>query len=188
MRSPAEMTAPGLARSNSRSKWKRNGMTPTGGANGLGTIYKIHPHRGTWEFQVIHTFTGGADGGSGSAGRMILGHGRLFGAATTGGTYGSGVVFELTPTPVGEWDLRTLYSFHGQPDGSFPYGALLRDGSGEFYGYLFWQILRNHLLRRDECVGGLRTLSRDVLVNGTRECFTAFKTEATAIVRLAILF
>ena len=110
------------------------GMTPTGGANGLGTIYKIHPHRGTWEFQVIHTFTGGADGGSGSAGRMILGHGRLFGAATTGGTYGSGVVFELTPTPVGEWDLRTLYSFHGQPDGSFPYGALLRDGSGEFYG------------------------------------------------------
>src|SRR5437899_4492816 len=50
------------------------GMTPTGGANGLGTIYKIHPHRGTWIFQVIHTFTGGTDGSSGSAGRMILSH------------------------------------------------------------------------------------------------------------------
>ena len=35
------------------------GMTPTGGANGVGTIYKIHPHAGSWDFQVIHTFTGG---------------------------------------------------------------------------------------------------------------------------------
>src|SRR4029077_7696364 len=49
------------------------GMAPTGGANGLDTIYKIHqrPH-GTPTFNVIHTFTGGADGSTGSAGRMIL--------------------------------------------------------------------------------------------------------------------
>jgi uncharacterized repeat protein (TIGR03803 family) len=114
------------------------GMTPTAGANGLGTIYKIHPHRGAWEFQVIHTFTGGADGSSGSAGRMVLRHGRLFGAATTGGNYASGVVFELTPTPVGEWDFRTLYSFRGQPDGSFPYGALLHTASGKVYGTTYY--------------------------------------------------
>ena len=38
------------------------GMTPTGGAYGVGTIYKIHPHAGSWDFQVIHTFTGGNDG------------------------------------------------------------------------------------------------------------------------------
>ena len=114
------------------------GMTPTGGTNGLGTIYKLHPDAGTWDFQVIHTFTGGADGSSGSAGRMLLRHGRLYGAATTGGTYGSGVVFELTPTAVGEWDFRTLYSFHGQPDGSFPYGALLPAASGKFYGTTYY--------------------------------------------------
>src|SRR6266566_5724021 len=53
------------------------GMAPTGGANGLGTIYKIHPHAGSWDFQVIHTFTGGDDGTTGSAGRMLLQHGRL---------------------------------------------------------------------------------------------------------------
>src|SRR5436305_10848576 len=54
------------------------GMTPTGGAYGLGTIYKIHQvANGTWTFRVIHTFTGGSDGGSGSAGRMILRHGHL---------------------------------------------------------------------------------------------------------------
>jgi len=69
---------------------------------------------------------------------MILRHGRLYGAATTGGTYGSGVVFELTPTQVGEWDFKTLYSFRGQPDGSFPYGALLFDASGNIYGTTYY--------------------------------------------------
>src|SRR6516164_1725228 len=114
------------------------GMTPTGGTYGVGTIYKLHPHAGSDTFQVIHTFTGGNDGATGSAGRMLLQHGRLFGAATAGGMYGSGVVFELTPTAVGEWDFRTLYSFHGQPDGSFPYGALLRAGSGKIYGTTYY--------------------------------------------------
>jgi uncharacterized repeat protein (TIGR03803 family) len=114
------------------------GMAPTGGTNGVGTIYKIHPHRGSWEFQVIHTFTGGADGATGSAGRMLLGRSGLYGAATTGGLYGSGVVFELTPTAVGEWNFRALYSFHGQPDGSFPYGALLRAPSGKIYGTTYY--------------------------------------------------
>src|SRR5467141_2207117 len=38
------------------------GMAPTGGLYGLGTIYKLHPDGNTWTFNVIHTFTGGADG------------------------------------------------------------------------------------------------------------------------------
>jgi uncharacterized repeat protein (TIGR03803 family) len=115
------------------------GMTPIGGAYGLGTIYKIYRGpRGGWTLKVIHAFTGGADGGSGSAGRMILRNGILYGAATTGGTYGSGVVFELTPRAVGRWGFRTIYSFRGQPDGSFPYGALLFDGSGTIYGTTYY--------------------------------------------------
>jgi uncharacterized repeat protein (TIGR03803 family) len=115
------------------------GMAPTGGAYGLGTIYKIRQvQRGAWTLNVIHAFTGGADGGTGSAGRMILRNGHLYGAATTGGTYGSGVVFELTPRGVGEWAFRTIYSFKGQPDGSFPYGALLFDASGNIYGTTYY--------------------------------------------------
>jgi uncharacterized repeat protein (TIGR03803 family) len=114
------------------------GMAPTGGAYGLGTIYKIHQEpNGPWSFKVIHAFTGGADGGSGSAGRMILRNGRLYGAATTGGTYGSGIVFEITPRGA-RWDFRTLYSFRGQPDGSFPYGALLFNSSGNIYGTTYY--------------------------------------------------
>jgi uncharacterized repeat protein (TIGR03803 family) len=114
-------------------------MAPTGGAYGLGTIYKIHQeHNGTWNLTVIHAFTGGADGATGSAGRMVLRHGRLFGAVTAGGTYGSGVVFELRPTGGGEWNFRTIYSFRGQPDGSFPYGALLFDRVGNIYGTTYY--------------------------------------------------
>ena len=115
------------------------GMTPTGGANGLGTIYKIGPlSSGASTFKVIHAFTGGADGSSGSAGRMILRDGRLYGAATTGGSSGSGVVFELTPRALGGWDFRTIYTFQGQPDGIFPYGALLFDDSGNIYGTTYY--------------------------------------------------
>jgi uncharacterized repeat protein (TIGR03803 family) len=114
------------------------GMTPTGGAYGLGTIYKLRQDNGASDLKVIHAFTGGADGATGSAGRMIFRHGRLYGAATTGGTYGSGVVFELKPRGGGEWDFRTIYSFRGQPDGVFPYGALLFDGLGNIYGTTYY--------------------------------------------------
>jgi len=114
------------------------GMAPTGGAYGLGTIYKIHQvQSGAWNLKIIHAFTGGADGATGSAGRMILRNGHLYGAATSGGTYGSGVIFELTPRG-GEWDFRTIYSFKGQPDGSFPYGALLFDASGNIFGTTYY--------------------------------------------------
>ena len=116
------------------------GMAPTGGADGLGTIYKLHQgHNGTWSLTVIHAFTGGADGATGSAGRMVLRQGRLFGAATAGGIYGSGVVFEVRPRGnSGHWNFRTIYSFRGQPDGSFPYGALLFDRAGNIYGTTYY--------------------------------------------------
>ncbi len=75
------------------------GMTPTGGANGLGAIYALHAKsNGSWAFRVIHTFTGGSDGSSGSAGKLLLRGGHIYGAATTGGANAAGVVFEMTPT------------------------------------------------------------------------------------------
>lgn len=115
------------------------GMTPIGGAFGLGTIYQLHPDgTGNYTFKVIHTFTGGTDGSSGSPGKIVLRNGHLFSVATTGGAFGSGTVFELRPTMVGEWDFKTLYSFGGQPDGVFPYGALLFDRSGKAYGTTYY--------------------------------------------------
>jgi len=115
------------------------GMTPTGGTYGFGTIYKIHQASlGVWTLNVIHAFTGGTDGATGSAGRMILRGGRLYGAVTAGGRYGSGLVFQLDAGGFGERDLKPLYSFRGQPDGSFPYGALLFDRSNYIYGTTYY--------------------------------------------------
>lgn len=115
------------------------GMTPTGGANGLGTIYVLRPRSsGGYAFRVVHTFTGGTDGSSGSAGRMVFRGGRIFGAATTGGANGTGTVFQLTPTQNGDWDFKTLYSFQAAPDGVFPYGALLFDRAGNIYGTTYY--------------------------------------------------
>ena len=114
------------------------GMAPTGGANGLGTIYQIHPDGNNWTLNVIHTFTGGADGATGSAGQMLLRGGLLYGAATAGGIYGKGTVFELKPTQSGEWIFKTIYSFRGQPDAGFPYGGLLFDPSGHLYGTTYY--------------------------------------------------
>jgi uncharacterized repeat protein (TIGR03803 family) len=115
------------------------GMTPTGGANGLGVVFQLSPSpTGLPRFKVIHTFTGGADGASASAGRLVIRSGKLYGVATTGGNFGSGVAFELTPTLSGEWSVKTLYSFRGQPDAGFPYGGVLFDARGNLYGTTYY--------------------------------------------------
>ena len=44
----------------------------------------------------------------------------------------------LGPAGRGEWNFRTIYSFRGQPDGSFPYGALLFDSLGNIYGTTYY--------------------------------------------------
>jgi uncharacterized repeat protein (TIGR03803 family) len=115
------------------------GMTPTGGADGLGTIYKLSPQAGSsWGLRVLHTFTGGSDGGSGSAGRLLLDvMGNLYGVATTGGANGAGTAFELQLTANG-FAFKTLYAFKGQPDAGFPYGGLIFDKAGNLYGTTYY--------------------------------------------------
>jgi uncharacterized repeat protein (TIGR03803 family) len=120
------------------------GVTPTGGANGLGVIYGLHlDASGNWRFKVIHTFTGGTDGATGSAGRLLLHAGHLYGVATAGGRYGKGTAFELTPSQAGEWTLKTIYAFRGQPDAGFPYGGLLLGTLGHLYGTTYYDGANN---------------------------------------------
>lgn len=121
------------------------GMTPTGGANGVGVIYELKPDQnGAWTEQVIHTFTGGADGATGSAGRLISDTaGNLYGVATVGGGNGDGTAFELAPTGSGKWQLNPLYAFKGSPDAGYPYGALVFDTAGNLYGTTYYDGANN---------------------------------------------
>jgi uncharacterized repeat protein (TIGR03803 family) len=122
------------------------GMTPTGGAFGLGVVFQLQPPRGLrtdWRIHVVHTFTGGDDGATASAGRLLIRNNRVYGVATVGGANGKGTVFELTPFGGGEWRLRTLYAFRGQPDAGFPYGGLAFDAAGNLYGTTYYDGANN---------------------------------------------
>jgi uncharacterized repeat protein (TIGR03803 family) len=115
------------------------GVTATGGANGVGVIYELKPQPdGSWKLQVIHNFTGGNDGSSGSAGRLLIdASGNIYGVATAGGANGAGTAFRLT-LQNGHWNFTVLYAFKGQPDAGFPYGALSADASGNLYGTTYY--------------------------------------------------
>jgi uncharacterized repeat protein (TIGR03803 family) len=116
------------------------GMTPTGGDFGIGIVFQLVPQPGgDWKENIIHTFTGGLDGGAASAGRLLIDDQQhVFGVATVGGEFGAGVAFELSPTASGPWDQKTLYAFKGDPDAGFPYGGLLRDAKGVLYGTTYY--------------------------------------------------
>ena len=118
------------------------GMTPTGGADALGVIFQVSPNGSGWSFHVIHTFTGGADGATGSKGRLLLRSGSLFGVATAGGTNQSGVAFQLTRSG-SKWNLHPIYEFQGTPDAGFPYGALSPDAAGNLYGTTYYDGAHN---------------------------------------------
>ena len=116
------------------------GMTPTGGTPyGVGVIFQMQPQsNGTWNFNVIHTFTGGSDGANASAGRLIFDQaGNLYGVTTVGGANGKGVVFEMTQAN-GAWTLTPLYAFKDQPDGALPYGGVIFDKAGNLYGTTYY--------------------------------------------------
>jgi len=87
-------------------------------------------------FKVLHTFTGGADGGEPNAGLTMDKAGNLYGTAYYGGSYGNGTVFELSHRGSG-WVFTPLYSFQGLPDGSAP-GALVFGPGGSLYGPTYW--------------------------------------------------
>jgi uncharacterized repeat protein (TIGR03803 family) len=62
--------------------------------DGCGTIFVLTP---AGKFRVLHTFTGGSDGGNPAAGLVMDKQGNLFGTTYGGGAHGFGTVFKLTP-------------------------------------------------------------------------------------------
>jgi uncharacterized repeat protein (TIGR03803 family) len=86
------------------------------------------------KYKVLYRFSGGVDGGQPNAGLIFDGAGNFYSTTYQGGTYGNGVVFELTPNSDGSWTESVLYSFTGGSDGGTPYSALTFDTKGNLYG------------------------------------------------------
>ena len=80
--------------------------------------------------QLLHTFTGSANGGSPSAALVRGTDGSFYGTTERGGASDAGAVFKMSPSGT----VTLLYSFTGGADGSTPRAALIQGNDGLFYG------------------------------------------------------
>ena len=61
-----------------------------------GVVFKLAPQKnGQWKYSAIHKFRG--PDGNFPIGVIVDDHGNIFGTTSAGGTYNSGVAFEITP-------------------------------------------------------------------------------------------
>ena len=119
------------------------GTTNNGGANGVGTVYKLTPNRAGfgWTETVLYSFVGtdgcgssGPDGVAPAAGLTFDSAGNLYGTTQCGGTGGLGTVFKLTHNSDDTWTESVIYSFQGGSDGANPLAPVIFDAAGSLYG------------------------------------------------------
>jgi uncharacterized repeat protein (TIGR03803 family) len=111
------------------------GTTESGGAHGLGVVFRLTRTATAWKEKVLHSFAGGSDGAIPIGGVILDGAGNLYGTTSSGGDAACqcGNVFELSPLGSG-WKKTTLYNFTGGSDGASPGAGLVFDGAGNLYG------------------------------------------------------
>jgi uncharacterized repeat protein (TIGR03803 family) len=116
------------------------GTTADGGTHGNGTVYELSPLAGGgWTQKILHNFKhNGTDGYQPYASLAFDAVGNLYGTTRSGGVYGYGTVFELTPEIGGSWTEKLLHSFNSNgTDGIFPFSSLVLDAAGNLYGTAF---------------------------------------------------
>ena len=121
------------------------GMTAQGGEYGQGVVFELSPKAaGGWTESLLYSFTGGVDGAMRAPFEdpplpnvplpTIVGDGagNLFASVPLGGSYGYGVVFELSRNSSGQWIQTVLHSFaSNSTDGGTP-GTILLSGGNIF--------------------------------------------------------
>src|SRR5450432_59851 len=75
---------------------------------------------------VIYSFAGDDDGEYADTDLALDSAGNIYGTTVLGGDFGSGTVWQLTPSGTG-WSHTVLYSFTGGADGSEPYKGVTVD-------------------------------------------------------------
>jgi uncharacterized repeat protein (TIGR03803 family) len=103
------------------------GTLENGGAQGVGAVFKLAPNG---SFTVLHSFTGGMDGGSPISGLTMDASGNFYGTTGDGGANNFGTVYEITAGG----DEVVLHAFAGGSDGAYPWGNVMLDAAGNLYG------------------------------------------------------
>ena len=79
---------------------------------------------------MLHSFTGGDDGGWPTAALVLNVDGNLYGTASGAGQFGAGTLFKISKA--GTFSL--LHSFTGGKDGARPMAGMIADATGALYG------------------------------------------------------
>lgn len=100
---------------------------------GCGIVFKINPTGGE---TILHTFTGGQDGGVPSGGLVMDSSGNLYGPAEIGGLYGYGQIFKFNTAG----DLTQVLNFGPalSVDGNVPVNDLAFGPGSILYGTTTW--------------------------------------------------
>jgi uncharacterized repeat protein (TIGR03803 family) len=102
---------------------------------GLILALSVAPGAHAKGFRVLYAFAGGNDGAVPSGDLIADKAGNLYGTTARGGAHDNGTVFRLAP----DGTETVLYSFQSEKkDGARPYGRLLMDNAGDFYGTTFY--------------------------------------------------
>jgi len=109
--------------------------TASGGSTSYpGCVFELSPNGdGTWTEKSIHLFDVN-NGYQPGAALVFDKAGNLYGTAGSGGLYGAGVVFELSPITGGEWTDSILYNFGRSGDGVNAATEVVFGPDGSLYG------------------------------------------------------
>lgn len=103
-----------------------------------GGVFKLSPPAikgGAWTESQIYAFKGGADGRLPVPATLALTTtGTVYGVTLRGGTWDSGVLYQLVTKNGKNYSESVLYSFGDLDDASTPSGAILLDAAGSLYG------------------------------------------------------
>ena len=110
------------------------GTTVIGGTSNAGIVFKVK-NAGVFPETILHSFTGGPDGGN-PYGNVIFDAGNnLYSTTAYGGANGAGTVFRLNAPPLTvEAVLYNFCSVAGCADGANPTDGLLLDAAGDLFG------------------------------------------------------
>ena len=110
------------------------GTTVARGAGRNGTVFKLALTRNGYVESTLFSFGDGATG-SGPAGSLLIdANGALYGTTLSGGRFGNGTAYKLSPTRFG-YRQTILYDFGAsQGDGGWPQAGLVADAKGRLFG------------------------------------------------------